>query len=140
VNEEWGLHIIKIQVLGEPKGCPRPRFTRNGHTYKPGTDKQWRDALAWQLKPKAPDSPLEGPLRLMLRFYFPRPKYHAKMEELPHYKTSKPDADNLAKTVMDAMTSAGYWKDDNQVAVLRVCKFYSDTPRCDIELDQPEEK
>lgn len=40
----------------------------------------------------------------------------------PH--TAKPDADNLAKAVLDAMTRAGAWKDDSQVSSLRVMKYY----------------
>ncbi len=37
----------------------------------------------------------------------------------------KPDVDNLAKLILDAMTKAGYWLDDNQVCDLRVTKYNS---------------
>ncbi|NCA12937.1 MAG: RusA family crossover junction endodeoxyribonuclease, partial [Proteobacteria bacterium] len=39
--------------------------------------------------------------------------------------TAKPDADNCAKAVMDALTQLGaFWRDDAQVVELRVWKDY----------------
>lgn len=37
-------------------------------------------------------------------------------------KVTRPDIDNLAKMMLDAMTRARYWEDDNQVASLHVVK------------------
>jgi Holliday junction resolvase RusA-like endonuclease len=44
----------------------------------------------------------------------------------PH--TSKPDSDNLMKAVMDAMTTAGVWKDDALVYGHFTEKWYSRAP------------
>ena len=42
------------------------------------------------------------------------------------YKPTKPDIDNYAKFVLDAITKAGnIWKDDNQVVELVQRKFYA---------------
>ena len=38
-------------------------------------------------------------------------------------RITKPDVDNLAKLILDAMTKAGYWHDDNQVCDLRITKY-----------------
>ena len=46
---------------------------------------------------------------------------------LPH--TERPDADNLVKSILDAMTRAGVWEDDAQVYELRVRKFRTSRPR-----------
>lgn len=43
-------------------------------------------------------------------------------------KTTKPDVDNLAKLILDAMTKSRYWKDDNQVAELSISKHWSEIP------------
>ena len=46
---------------------------------------------------------------------------------LPH--TERPDADNLVKSILDAMTRAEVWVDDAQVYDLRIRKFRAKTPR-----------
>ena len=51
----------------------------------------------------------------------------------PLWHTSKPDADNLGKFVMDSMNKI-YWKDDSVIADLWIIKQYSDKPRTEIEI------
>lgn len=46
--------------------------------------------------------------------------------EIAH--TKKPDLDNMAKQLKDAMTRAGFWHDDRQVVSLRCSKLYADKP------------
>lgn len=69
-------------------------------------------------------TPLSGPLDLTLVFVLPRPKSmiwtRKNMPRLPHDK--KPDCDNLAKSVMDALGGL-LWRDDAQIAALNVTKF-----------------
>jgi Holliday junction resolvase RusA-like endonuclease len=76
-----------------------------------------------------PAQPLGCPLAVRLDFYFPRPKKHFKKAALrdnaPLWYVAKPDADNLAKAVLDALTAVGFWHDDNQVAKLSVRKLYT---------------
>jgi Holliday junction resolvase RusA-like endonuclease len=42
---------------------------------------------------------------------------------MPH--TKKPDADNLLKAVMDALTDAGIWQDDALVFRTEAAKWYA---------------
>lgn len=60
--------------------------------------------------------PLQGAIRLHLTFLFPRPKAliwkSRPMSRVP--KVSKPDWDNLGKSVCDALTGL-LWGDDAQV-------------------------
>jgi hypothetical protein len=49
--------------------------------------------------------------------------------DAPHYHTGKPDADNLAKAVLDALTTLGIWHDDAQVCQLDTLKIYADSPQ-----------
>jgi len=44
----------------------------------------------------------------------------AQLEDMPH--AQKPDADNVAKAVLDALCD--HWKDDCQVFRLEVVKFW----------------
>lgn len=66
--------------------------------------------------------PLEGPVRVNLTFYMPRPK-SAKKSVL--YPAGRPDRDKLERAVMDALTNAGVWKDDGQVVDGRTVKMYA---------------
>jgi Holliday junction resolvase RusA-like endonuclease len=48
--------------------------------------------------------------------------------------TKKPDADNIAKIVCDALNDIAY-KDDTQICKLEVNKAYSDTERVEVSID-----
>lgn len=118
-------------ATGEPKGQPRARaFARGGmvRMYDPGTAEAWKSqvAIAWnQSKNK---QTYEGPVKLTLSFWFKRPKAHYRKSGLkpdaPDWHAGKPDADNAAKAVMDALTQLGAWRDDSQVAELIITKKY----------------
>jgi Holliday junction resolvase RusA-like endonuclease len=126
------MPFIAFEVLGEPKSQPRPKAARRGrfiHVYTPATAKKWKGLVASAAKPFLA-SKLTGPLSLELDFTFLRPKSHYTSKGLftkraPKDHTKKPDVDNLAKAVMDALTDAGLWEDDDQIVSLRVTKKYA---------------
>jgi Holliday junction resolvase RusA-like endonuclease len=74
-----------------------------------------------------------GAFEVKLTFFFRRPKSHYGKgghvkASAPVCHVSKPDADNLAKLVLDRITRGGrIWRDDSQVARLRVEKFWAIT-------------
>lgn len=129
---------IQFFARGIPKGQPRPKaFARGGHAavYDPGTAEGWKGQVALAARPFLKSIPPDhSPLALRLDFFMPRPKGHFKFtksggsmilrEPAPAYHAGKPDADNLAKAVMDALTQLGIWRDDACVVDLRVRKFY----------------
>ena len=51
------------------------------------------------------------------------------------HPTKKPDADNIAKIIMDALNGVAY-EDDRQVVELIVRKFFSDTAYVDVFIDE----
>jgi Holliday junction resolvase RusA-like endonuclease len=111
---------IELRVFGEPEAQPRPRWGM-GHFYSPKTA-FWKAvfmaAKAHKPKPRFEDTPLEMDVVL----FFSRPK---SKPAWAHWKTTKPDVDNVAKAVMDAMTSAGWWDDDAIIVKLNVQKIYA---------------
>ena len=77
---------------------------------------------------KAHESMTEQPLKMELTFLFKPPKSYSKKKLLAVTKgelryTKLPDADNLAKTVMDGLNRVLY-KDDSQIVELVVKKEY----------------
>ena len=68
-----------------------------------------------------------GPLNVVIELAFPMPqswsyKKQAAMREAWH--TQKPDVDNVAKAILDALKDR--WRDDTQVARLTVDKRWTD--------------
>ncbi|MEX5590971.1 RusA family crossover junction endodeoxyribonuclease, partial [Pseudomonas urmiensis] len=50
------------------------------------------------------------------------------------YPTKKPDADNIAKAVTDALNGLAY-KDDSQIVILSVYKQYGETPQVGVTIN-----
>lgn len=134
---------LTFVVAGEPKAQPRAKAARIGgfiRIYTPNTAKAWKEAVAAAAKKAAGSKwqTLEGPLELLLSFRFARPKAHFLKSGLrptaPVHHTKKPDADNLAKAVMDALTDAGIWADDDQIVSLHIVKSYEDPEGCSVTI------
>jgi Holliday junction resolvase RusA-like endonuclease len=71
-------------------------------------------------------SPIEGPLAVRMLWLFPRPgRLRWKTKPMPRcFHDSRPDAENVAKAVLDALTGL-LWCDDSQVCDLRIKKMYA---------------
>lgn len=76
------------------------------------------------------NKPLEGPLCLRSIWIYPGE------EKDPIPKTTKPDADNINKLLMDAMTKLKFWKDDAQIFDLHIQKYEGTQPGIYIEIDE----
>lgn len=91
------------------------------------------DAIAAATLPSP--CPFLGPVALHIAFRLPRPAYHwrtgARANELkptaPRWHDKRPDIDKLARSTCDALSEAGVWRDDSQVAEMVVTKVYADT-------------
>ena len=135
--DQVNQHIFT--VYGSPVAQGRPRFVRRGNfvgTYDPANSRDWKRTVQSQLLTALDDKPEihEGALSLQLHFYLPRPKSLPKRAK-DHIK--KPDVDNLAKGVKDAMKGIVY-RDDSQVVELLVRKEYNTTPRVVIGVEMIE--
>lgn len=122
-------------VMGEPRGKGRPRFTRCG---KPYTDKKTRDYENEVRKAyKEARGPMfHGPVNVEIYAFHAVPKSWNKAARTIALANEtapmrKPDADNIAKIILDALNGLA-WKDDTQVSRLTVVKLFSEDPRCEI--------
>lgn len=79
--------------------------------------------------------PLEGPLRLELDFYVPRPKGHVGkrgvLPSAPDFPAVKPDVLKLARAVEDALSGIVY-RDDAQIVTEWLSKRYGEPARVEI--------
>jgi Holliday junction resolvase RusA-like endonuclease len=79
---------------------------------------------------------LDGPVRLTVAFYMPRPKKYHKRGE-PVACLTAPDWDKLARSVSDALSQVAY-RDDRQIVEAVVGKFYhavDDAPHVDVRVE-----
>jgi Holliday junction resolvase RusA-like endonuclease len=117
--------MIAFTVPGNPIAKGRPRFVRaTGRTFTPAKTMNYEGVVAGKAA-EAMDGrePFEGPLRVTIRATFLVPQsWSSKKRAAAVWKTSKPDADNLAK-IVDAL-NAIVWRDDAQVCELTVQKRY----------------
>ena len=95
----------------------KPRF------YEPAELRAARSKLTAHLAGHRPERPLEGAVRLVVKWCFPRGRRRDGS-----YRTTRPDTDNLQKLLKDCMTTVGFWKDDAQVASEIVEKFWAEVP------------
>lgn len=106
--------------LDEVRACPRPRHMRNGHTYMPREYMAYRRRVAGAyLAAGGSDmgsAPIAVSIDVMRELPVSRPK---RVSAEPD--TVRPDVDNIAKGVMDALNGIAY-EDDSQVVSLSVLK------------------
>lgn len=119
---------FRFSVYGKVIGSARPRVTRRG-TYIPKATRDYRDSIerAFLASCGGRFSPIEGPVSLEITVQRALPKSRPKKVD-SEPDTFKPDADNIAKNVMDALNGVA-WVDDSQIVALSVRKL----PRARVE-------
>lgn len=124
-------------VYGEPVGKGRPKFsTINGHAvaYTPKKTANYETLvqLAYQQKYGGQSFDKDVKLKADITAFFSIPKSTSKKKREEIFRgnikpTKKPDCDNIAKVVLDALNKVAYY-DDSQIVKLTVQKLYSDEP------------
>lgn len=112
---------IKFTVYGKPQGKARQRFTRQGRVYTPKNTVDYETEIRGAYI-AAGGTLISGtdPILICITACFKKSKTN-KMN-LPMLK---PDADNIAKAVCDALNSVAY-KDDKQITCLTVNKAWAE--------------
>lgn len=139
------MRDVHFSVIGEPKGKSRPRFARNGNkvrTYTPEETVSFENLITWTYAKEYPSVKLEGKIAATICAYFPIPqstsqRKRQKMLLDDVFYDHKPDTDNIAKAVLDALNNVAY-DDDRQIVSLNVEKYYSPLPRVEVWLRELE--
>ena len=128
------MALITFTILGTSVPKARPRTTKRGNRaimYTPDKTKNFENYVKLMAAQHAPKELLTSALEVRLDFLFQRPK---SLPKKIRYHTKKPDIDNLAKSVMDALEGIIY-VNDAQVISLRVTKDYG-TPLCRVRIEE----
>lgn len=129
---------VHFTIPGEPVAKGRPRMTRAGRVYTPSKTRLYEAHIQdlWNANCFA-TLPTGQPIAVFVNAYFAIPKSVSKkrrlaMDGAPHI--SKPDADNVAKAVLDALNGLAF-EDDSRIHVLRISKQYTlGEPRVEVTL------
>ena len=110
----------RMTYAGEVRGQGRPRFARSGHAYKDAASRAYEGKIA-QCWVEQSGACFDGPVRVSISVWrhLPRSKPKGVTSEPDMLK---PDADNIAKAVLDALNGVA-WQDDSQVVALSVRKY-----------------
>ena len=134
---------ITVVWRGIPVGKQRPRFARRGafvKTYTPEKTVNFEDDVKGAIiKAMEGKTPIDGPVRIEVDARFPLPKSRSKAEHaavaagnlVPHLQ--KPDADNVLKSVVDAMNTIAV-RDDKTIFDKRILKRYAMIPGITINI------
>jgi len=130
--------VLTFTLLGKPQPQgSKSGFIRKGKVimveavkglmpWRAKVHKVIRESIA--ATPAPAGYPLLGPIWIDLVFSMHKPLGAPKRKRT--WPITKPDADKLARAVLDAGTLAGLWHDDAQVVALHAWKVYPlETPR-----------
>ncbi|MBO3333423.1 RusA family crossover junction endodeoxyribonuclease [Clostridium perfringens] len=117
-----------VVVIGRIRGKARPRVCR-GHAFTPKDTVQY-EKLVRDCYKEQDGRYLEGYIKALIIAYYKIPKSYSKkrvqaIRDGLEKPTKKPDADNVAKIILDSLNGIAY-KDDSQIIELRIIKRYTE--------------
>ena len=150
------MMIYRYIIPGPAVPQGRPRFSTAGgwpRAYDPPKSREYKELVRSYimqqrraaLKSKAMswnDMLILGPVSVTITEHRKIPKAWSKKKKRDALDgkirpVQKPDIDNIAKAILDAVKGQ-IWADDAQVIALTASKRYSDDPRVEIEIEELE--
>ncbi len=121
--------ISTFTYSGTVRGQGRPRFGRHG-VYESPADTAYKKAIADAYREQCGTYYNSRPIRVTIDIARALPAYRAKRGIKCEQDVIKPDLDNVAKAVLDALSQVAY-EDDRQIVALTVRKFPRVAAECD---------
>ena len=106
----------------EPEGKREARRSRNGHVFKHPATRLSMELVADHVRRQYQGEPPDGPISLEIIAFKSRPKSHPS----ERYAATKPDYDNIAKLVGDALEGV-LWVNDSRIVDARIIKRFAPT-------------
>jgi Holliday junction resolvase RusA-like endonuclease len=123
-----GPLTFEIDEAPVPKKRPRVTWAHGRpHAYTPTGTRTAERSIREHVEAQLGDAwvPLEGPVAVSITAYLRLPQRVPRRLRATALPASRPDADNLAKAGLDALTSGRVWLDDAQVVTLVAKKRYA---------------
>ena len=132
--------MIKFTIDGEAVGKGRPRFSTKPypHTYTPKETERYEEQVRLAFKSQLRgQQPFTGAVGMDITVCVGLPRVSKKKQAMmlagEIVPAKKPDADNIAKIIMDALSGLAY-EDDKQVTTLVISKHYEMTPHVEVRM------
>lgn len=132
------MPVVRFRVAGKPVAKGRPRVTRNG-AFTPAHTRKYEQLVALHAQQAMEGRPLiEEAVALTITVFLPIPQSWSKRKKREAEMgliapITRPDVDNYAKLIGDALNGI-VWRDDSQIAELRVSKRFALAPAVEIEV------
>lgn len=134
------MTIVKFEIPGKPQAKQRARVTRWG-THTPEKTVNYEAHIKQCFMSAFPKfKPMTGALNVEILSLFTPPVSTSKrkvdqmlVDQIKY--TKKPDVDNVAKIITDALNSIAY-KDDAQINNLFIGKRYSDIDKVIVKITE----
>ena len=133
---------MRFTVPGLPVAKQRPRWKKVGDrviTYTPGKTVDYEHLVGWSFL-EAGGKPTESMVKLRMTAVMQAPvswskKRRTAVTEGKERPKTRPDLDNLIKSVMDGLNGVAY-RDDKQVVMIEAEKIYGNPPRVEVEITE----
>lgn len=128
-----------IVVEGKVKGKARPRGF-NGHVVTPNDTVTYENWVRLNYKEQC-GKYLEGAIIARIIAYYKIPKSYSKkrvkaiLEEGVH-SLKKPDADNIAKIILDSLNDIAFHDDSQVVELIAIKRWTQENERVEFELEE----
>jgi len=127
------MFVIYFEVSGDPVGKGRPKFARHGNyvrTYTPEKTAFYEDHVAHAAKVAMKDmKPFDGSVEMRIQAVKQVPASWSRKRQIMalegKVKPTKPDVDNIAKSIMDGIECICF-DSDVQVFKLTIEKTYGE--------------
>lgn len=131
--------MITLVIPGKVQPKQRPRVTKRG-TYTPKETLQYAQHVKEHAIVQYGYAPLQNALRVRITVTRPFLKSWSKKKKEDAFAgkvrpTTKPDVDNYAKSILDALNGIT-WVDDSQVVSLTIEKRYGEVEGAIIEIEE----
>ena len=124
--------MISFIIPGKPQPKQRPRVTIKG-TYTPQATVDYERLVGWQCRSVYKGKPLTTALKLTVRVFIKLPKRTVK--EKGDWHTSRPDLDNIIKSIKDGLNGIAY-EDDSQIVKIEATKQWASEDYVIVEIEE----
>ena len=124
---------IRFIIPGSPMGKGRVRFTKGGFCFTPETTMNYENLVKVTCIEKCEQRQpnYAGQVAVDITAFYPIPSSYTKKKQEQirdgARPVKKPDLDNIAKIVLDALNHVA-WQDDKQVVCMVLTKKYAEVP------------
>lgn len=125
--------MLFFTIPDTPVPQKQTQWTRSGHVYNPSYKdiKRVQDIARTQYK----GDPIDTPITMHLNFFLKKPKSYSFKKAGHSLHVKKPDVDNLAYLITNALKKIVYL-DDSQIYRMEIEKQYDENPRTEIKIQQ----